>query len=1280
MLQRVLAFLLFLIPGVAVHAQEDASPEPLTVAEQMDYARTGTSADVEAFLREIDARSERTFLTSIGTSNEGRDLWMLAVSDPPVTTPEEARKSGKLIVLMFGNIHAGETCGKEALQMLARELALGERPDLLDDLIVLLVPNYNPDGNDRMAPDNRPGQHGPDEMGERANAQGLDLNRDWIKMEAPETRALVRVFRTWDPAVIVDTHTTNGSNHGYTITYQGNKHPAGDRALLEFVRDDFLPAVDARFEEESSYKAFWYGNFADNHTKWTTYPADPRYGTPYRGLRNRVAILSEAYAYASFRDRVLGTLAFCRSILAETRAKKDQIQRLIREADERTICLGEHPGEEVLLPLRVRPRAFEQKETVLGVQEYDEEGNRIEPTGEVREYEVEVINDFEPVLSVRRAWGYVLPSSHLHVLELLQRHGIRVEEILEDMEIDAEVYRIDEVTRSERVFQGHAIVRVEKATPMRRTLRLTPGMYLVRSAQPLGTLAGYMLEPQATDGLTAWNFFDDAMALGAEFPVARLLEPVAITRTNAPPLEEDRRPPEPLSFENLFGSGKRPNLNGTGTRILRWLDDEHYLQEKDGKPWKVHALTGRVEAWQDPAAGVAERLGEHPAISQDAARRLARQFAQSDPDKGVVFQHAGDLFHARSDGSQVVRLTRSPQSEEVWQVSPDGQWVAFVRDNDLWVAHTRLGEARPLTTGGTDLVRNGKASWLYYEELFGRSWRAFWWSPDSTRICYLQTDSSSVPVYTIVDNSRREQRIEQERYARPGERNPHVEAFIVDVAGGSPRRIDLADYDDGAYLISHVSWTPDARHVVLHVQNRIQTWLDILRVPADGATPERVLRDSTRAWIDSPGNAHYLGDGSWLLFSERDGYRHLYHYDKDGSLLGQITSGPWEVRSIVRVDENEGWIYFMGTRDSSIQSHLYRVSLDGGDPVRLTPEGGSHRVMMSPDGRLFIDTWSSLHEPTRVCLRSSEDGSIIRWINTNPAYEREQFELGDIELVQIPARDDRPALEGIIHYPPHFDPSKRYPVWVMTYAGPHAPTVRDSWQGGRTWERLLCAAGIVVLRTDPYPASGKGAVSAWESYKRLGVRELQDLEDAVDWICTHDWADATRVGISGHSFGGFITSYALTHSDRFSAGIAGAPVTDWRDYDTIYTERYMSTPQDNPEGYRETSVVEGAKGLHGRLLIAHGTIDDNVHMHNSIRLISALQRAGKIFETAIYPGSRHAIRSRQYRALQWEFIQRTMRVGEFAPQGTPPPNGDAPPHSEEHRPHEDMLGPSARNP
>jgi dipeptidyl-peptidase-4 len=258
-------------------------------------------------------------------------------------------------------------------------------------------------------------------------------------------------------------------------------------------------------------------------------------------------------------------------------------------------------------------------------------------------------------------------------------------------------------------------------------------------------------------------------------------------------------------------------------------------------------------------------------------------------------------------------------------------------------------------------------------------------------------------------------------------------------------------------------------------------------------------------------------------------------------------------------------------------------------------------------------------------------------------YERDQYRFGKFERMSVPMKDGF-LLEGTLVYPPDFDPEKKYPVWLFTYAGPHAPTVRDGWGGGRILEQSLATSGIVVFRVDPRSASGKGAVSAWTCYKQLGVQELKDLEEAVAWLCRKPWADASRVGISGHSYGGFMAAYALTHSKTFSAGIASGPVTDWRLYDTIYTERYMLTPKENPEGYDKTSAVKAAKNLHGRLLIVHGMMDDNVHMQNSVQLADALQAAGKEFEMMFYPRSRHGIASPHYLRLQIEFIRRTMGV------------------------------------
>ncbi len=1244
-----LALVVVLAWPASALSQDRAEP-PVTVAEQTDYRKTGTSAQVEAFLQALDEESDRTWLGSIGNSHEGKPLPLLVVADPPVTSAEEARQSGKLVVLLFGNIHSGETCGKEALQMLARELALGDRSALLDDLVVCFVPNYNPDSNDKMDPGNRRNQNGPDEMGLRHNAQDLDLNRDWIKMEAPETRALVRFMHQWDPAVIVDSHTTNGSNHRYVITYQGPKHPSTHPGLLEFSRDTFIPQIDERFETQTDYDAWVYGNFADGHTQWTTYPASPRYGTPYRGLRNRIGILSEAYAYASFKDRVIGTLEFCRAVLQESAEHAEMIRQVVEAADEHN-----RSGNADTIALRSRAIPFRERFQALGYVEYDNEGNKIDVTDEPRDYQVELVNDFEATLSVERPWAYLIPADLGHIARHLQRHGVDVHEVREDMDLDAEAYRIDSMRRAEREFQGHRMLDVWEVTAQTMGVRVEAGWFLVRTEQDLGTLAAYMLEPQSTDGLTAWNFLEGHVEEGDRFPIYRLPEPAPILTRTAKPLGDFRDPPRRITSEMIIDRRGAPNLNGAPSARLGWLDDEHLSKSIPGTSgrYSVHASTGRVleELDRGLTDSVVSVVAGLPTINRERARRIVGSRFYEPRDEGFVFEHERDLYHLSADGSKAVRLTATPQREESWSLSPDGRFVAYVHEYDLWVVDVETQTPRALTEGGTSDIRNGKASWLYFEELFGRSWRAYWWSPDSQNIAFLITDSTAVPKYTIVDNQRREQRIEVERYARPGERNPDVELGFVSPEGGRIQFADLSSYDEGQFLISGVSWTPDGRSCVVHVQDRIQTWLDILHVSPSNGSPSKLMHDRTEAWITSPGDFMYLNDGSFLMSSERDGFKHLYHYNARGQIIRQVTSGDWECRRVLHIDEEADWLYFTGTTSSHIGNDLYKIRLDGSELTRLTHEPGTHSVDLNPSATMFIDRWSGVNQPNRVALRSARDGSLIRWLDTNPVYELDDWKLATLEHTRIPSRRAGIELEAVVHYPPGFDASQTYPVWVLTYAGPHAPTVRDSWQGGRTWEQLLCSAGIVVLRVDPYAASGKGAQSAWTSYLQLGVGELRDLEDAVRWALDQGWADPTRIGISGHSFGGYITAYALTHSDLFTAGIAGAPVTDWRDYDTIYTERYMLTPQANPEGYKKTSAVEGARNLSGRLLLVHGAIDDNVHMQNSMLLAGALQRAGKLFEMAVYPGSRHGIWSRQYRHLQWDFIKRTMDVDEPTESG-----------------------------
>lgn len=1241
-----------LVPGAAL------AQTPVTVAEASGYTRTGTGADVEAFLRELAGASRLVTLDSLGTTAEGREIPMAIIADPPVKSAAAARRSGRLIALAFGNIHAGEVCGKEALQMLARELTVGGDPEgLLDRLVVVVVPNYNADGNERMAPGNRPGQNGPEQMGTRANAQGLDLNRDWAKLDAPETRAFVSFLNEWDPHVVIDTHTTNGSLHRHVITYQGPKHPAGDPAVIEFVRDTMLPAVDERFERATGWKTFFYGSFSRDHSLWTTYPAEPRYGVAYRGLRNRVSVITEAYAYATFEDRVKGTLALVREILRYSAENASQIMSLEKAADERAIEAGRAPTGESRVAVRVRVEPFPERVTLPGYEETRGENGR-PVAGAEKDYSVEFVNNFVATESVARPYAYLIPAEAGAVVAELQRHGIEVEVLREDLDLDVERYRVTGVTRSTREQEGHERVEDILVDAIPGTIRARHGLFVVRTGQKLGTLAAYLLEPRATDGLAAWNRLDPWLQEGEDYPVIRVPERSPMTLRSAPDLAGEPAAPRRLGYEEVFGRD-RVNLSGSPVRP-RWVDDKHYLLSKDGELRLVRAATGRSEPYTVDVSAVAERLAALPSIDQDSARAYAeRLFSFPDPTlPGRVFEHAGDLYFAGWDGSGAARLTSTPEPEELAELSPDGHWVGFVRENDLYAVDLATRAERRLTTGATDWVRHGKADWVYFEEVFGRSWKAWWWSPDSSSIGFFITDSTGVPEFIIIDDKEEPQRVERTRYPKPGQRNPHVEVGFVPVAGGDVRTVDLSDYDEGAYIIGWAGWSVATNRLRLAVMDRAQTWLDLLEVGARGGEPRRLFRETTAAWVSPPGDPQLgdpakpwnggpqeLSDGSFLWLSERDGWQHVYRFGPDGSPKGRVTQGDFEVRTVHFIDEAANALYFTGTPDASTQEHLYRVPLDGSaGPTRLTPNPGSHSIAMSPAGTSFIATWSDIDTPTKQALYSAS-GSLIRVIDDNPVYELAQWDLPRIERHRVRARRGV-DLEAMLFLPPGFDPddtTKTYPVWFMTYAGPHAPQVTDAWRGGWLTERALASQGVVVFRADPYSASGKGAVSAWTAYKKLGQEEMKDIEDLIAWVTAHPWADPARVGMSGHSYGGFMTAYAMTHSKLFSAGISGAPVTGWRDYDSIYTERYMHTPQNNPEGYDATDVVSRAADLSGNLLLLHGTMDDNVHMQNSIKLIDALTRAGKPFDVFFYPGFRHGLGSPHYQRLTWDFMLEQMR-------------------------------------
>ena len=708
-----------------------------------------------------------------------------------------------------------------------------------------------------------------------------------------------------------------------------------------------------------------------------------------------------------------------------------------------------------------------------------------------------------------------------------------------------------------------------------------------------------------------------------------------------------------LTVDDIYSPNRRINFSGSPDTGLTWLDPSTYLSRRraaNGVEWlKVDAASGRTSPLFD-AGSMQTALASLPGVSRDEASELARSsdLTLNPARTGALVTIADDLYFYSFAAAKVDRLTTASGEEEVPTFSPDGRLVAFVRGNNLHVVEIATQREQALTTDGNRELLNGKLDWLYQEEIYGRGqFKAYWWSPDSSRLAFLQLDERPVPEYTVVDHIPYRPALEVTDYPKAGDPNPTVKLGMARVTGGGPSWVDLSSYSTTEFLIVNVGWTPDSTQIVHQVQDREQTWLDLNLADATNGSARRVLRETTSAWVNENGNPVWLKDGSFLWFSERSGFKHLYRYSAAGEMLKQITTGRWEVRTFFGVDEANNVAYFSSPERNSIATDIYRIRLDGTGMTRLSQGGGTNRAIFNPDFSQYVGVWSNVTTPTQVRLHRS-DGTEARVIDGNAVPAFADFKLATPEFVQVKTRDGF-VMDGMLIKPPDFNPSRRYPVYQFTYAGPGAAEVRDSWGGpDYMFLQMLAQHGVVCWVLDNRSASGKGAESQWPVYGRLGELELQDLEDGVTWLKQQSWVDPSRLVLSGWSYGGFMTAYALTHSTSWSAGIVGAPVTDWRDYDSIYTERLMKMPQNNPEGYRATAPRWAAKDLHGNLLLMHGTIDDNVHMQNTIQFIYELEKAGKPYQLQLYPKSRHGVvdpaLNAHLRAAMWKFIQENLGV------------------------------------
>ncbi|HEX2091540.1 MAG TPA: S9 family peptidase [Longimicrobiaceae bacterium] len=606
----------------------------------------------------------------------------------------------------------------------------------------------------------------------------------------------------------------------------------------------------------------------------------------------------------------------------------------------------------------------------------------------------------------------------------------------------------------------------------------------------------------------------------------------------------------------------------------------------------------------------------------------------ADARRALIYTNSQQVWRQRTKGTyyvydleaqRLIPVSRGQGWQQFAKLSPDGTRVGFVRDNNLFVTDLATGRETQLTRDGSDVIINGTFDWVHEEELDLRDgWR---WSPDGKRIAFWRLDQTPVPVFTwINDLTGQYSRPVGLRYPKPGEPNSLARIGVIELESGNVTWMDTGS-DTDIYL-ARMDWAESPNELVIQRMNRLQNRIDVMLADAVTGRSRTLFTDTDSAWVDVDDDLTWIRDGRELLWtSEREGYNQIYLYGRDGRLIRKLTREPWDVTGINGVDERGGWVYFTGTGGNPAERHLFRVRLDGSGQQRLTREPGTHSASVSPGGRRFVDVYSRAGVPPVTRLHNA-DGTLVRALGDNRRVEANLAATGarlpEFFRFRTPGGTE---LNGWMIKPASFDASRKYPVLIYVYGTPGAQTVTDAWGGSRyMWHQHLAQKGYIVASVDTRGTSGRGRAFEKAGYLAPATLVSDDLMDAVRYLGSLPYVDAGRIGMWGWSGGGYTTGLTVSRGGRlFKAGISVAPVTDWRLYDNIYTERFMRTPRENPEGYRSTSVLQYVDSMTANYLLIHGTADDNVHFQNSVQLADALQRAGKQFSFMLYPNKNHAI-------------------------------------------------------
>ncbi len=678
-----------------------------------------------------------------------------------------------------------------------------------------------------------------------------------------------------------------------------------------------------------------------------------------------------------------------------------------------------------------------------------------------------------------------------------------------------------------------------------------------------------------------------------------------------------------ITLEEIWG-GKFSTK--TLQRLHPLNDGAHYSVIES----KSYSGTSEINKYEYKSGGLVETLVSAAAIP--GLNRIDSYAFSADETKILLGTNLIGIYRHSNKGFYYVYDRKTSSAELVVDLqiqeptfSPDGTQVAYVYNNNIYVKNLASGQIQQITTDGEiNKVINGCTDWVYEEEF--AFVRAYEWSSDGKKMAYLRFDESEVPELSMdVYGSKLYPTQQVFKYPKAGEENSKVSLHLYDMSTGKTQTVNLSEFQ--SYYIPRIKWTQDANILSAQLLNRHQNVLDLVFVDASDATTKLILQEKDAAYVDVNDHLTFLNDNGFIWMSEKSGWNHLYLYDRKGKLMRQITKGPWEVTNFYGFNPLNGRLYYQSTENGSINRDVYSILRNGDNKIRLTSDSGTNSAQFSADFSVFINTFSNTQTPYTYTLHNGLDGKPLRVIKNNDAVKAllENYTMSPKEFSTIQVNGE--SLNMYMIKPANFDPSKAYPMLMYQYSGPGSQSVENRWNGANDyWHQMLAQKGVIVVCVDGRGTGLKGRDFKKMTQLQLGKYEVEDQIAVAQKLGKLPYIDAARIGIWGWSYGGFMASNCLFQgADTFSMAIAVAPVTSWRFYDTVYTERYMTTPQENPQGYDDNSPLTHVDKLQGDFLLVHGSADDNVHVQNTMRLAEALIQADKQFEWAVYPDKNHGI-------------------------------------------------------